>query len=145
MLSGVAMAADWLLLFEAYTRVGGSLGMLINYCGPVLVVALSPVFLGESISPAGVSALAVALVGACLVGGGALTMGRDPVGILCAVLSAFSYAAMVLCSKRSRITSAWEREGEKITHRFTVPAGTRALIRLPGQEEKEVGGGSYEF
>lgn len=30
-LSGIAMAADWLLLFEAYARIGVSLGMLINY------------------------------------------------------------------------------------------------------------------
>lgn len=36
-LSGVAMAADWLFLFEAYAQIGVSLGMLINYCGPAIV------------------------------------------------------------------------------------------------------------
>lgn len=39
--SGLAMALDWLLLFEAYQQIGVSLGMLINYCGPAIVIALS--------------------------------------------------------------------------------------------------------
>ncbi|MDO4380321.1 MAG: EamA family transporter [Clostridia bacterium] len=41
-LSGAAMAADWLLLFEAYTQIGVSLSLLINYCGRVLVFVVSP-------------------------------------------------------------------------------------------------------
>lgn len=32
--SGAAMAADWLLLYEAYARIGVGLPILINYTGP---------------------------------------------------------------------------------------------------------------
>ena len=41
-ISGIAMATDWLLLFEAYAQIGVSLGMLINYTGPAIVIAASP-------------------------------------------------------------------------------------------------------
>ena len=46
------MAADWLFLFEAYAQIGVSLGMLINYCGPAIVIAASPIVLKEKISRA---------------------------------------------------------------------------------------------
>ena len=48
-LSGAAMAADWLLLFEAYARIGVSLGMIINYCGPIVVIISSAFFFSEKI------------------------------------------------------------------------------------------------
>lgn len=100
-LSGIAMAADWLLLFEAYQRIGVSLGMLINYCGPVLVVALSPLVFRESITKRKLTALLSAFCGAILISGSALSAGIDFIGLLCAVLSAFSYAGMILCNKKS--------------------------------------------
>lgn len=62
-LSGVAMAADWLLLFEAYAQIGVSLGMLINYCGPAIVVAFSPLVFRERVSRQKLAALIAAIVG----------------------------------------------------------------------------------
>lgn len=101
-LSGAAMATDWLLLFEAYARIGVSLGMLINYTGPALVIALSPLFLKERIRPAKVVALAAALAGAACISGQAVGVGTSAWGLLCAGLSAVAYALMVLFNKMAR-------------------------------------------
>ena len=100
-LSGAAMAADWLLLFEAYERIGVSLGMLINYSGPVIVMFLSPLIFRERLTRRKCLALAAALGGVFLISGEALSGGSDAIGLLCAVLSAFSYAGMVICNKKS--------------------------------------------
>ena len=101
-LSGIAMAADWLFLFEAYAQIGVSLGMLINYTGPAIVIALSPALLREKITPQKLVALVCALTGACLISGQAVISGLSLWGMLCAVLSAFSYAVMVLANKKAR-------------------------------------------
>ncbi len=100
-LSGIAMAADWLLLFEAYAQIGVGLSMLINYCGPAIVIALSPVVFKERITGAEITALVLALTGACLISGQAAFAGISLQGLACAVISAFSYAAMVICSKKA--------------------------------------------
>ena len=101
-LSGVAMAADWLLLFEAYAQIGVSLGMLINYTGPVIVIALSPLFLKERITFVKVVSLAAALLGAFFISGQAAVEGINVWGILCAGLSAVAYAVMVLSNKLAK-------------------------------------------
>ena len=101
-LSGLAMAADWLFLFEAYAQIGVSLGMLINYCGPAIVVALSPVLFKERVTWQKCIALAAALIGAFLISGQAAAEGVSAWGLACAGLSALSYAAMVIFNKMSR-------------------------------------------
>lgn len=98
-ISGIAMAADWLFLFEAYAQIGVSLGMLINYCGPAIVIVLSPVLFHERITQSKVIALAAALIGACLISGQAVVSGLSIWGLFCAVMSAVSYAVMVLSNK----------------------------------------------
>ena len=107
-LSGAAMAADWLFLFEAYARIGVSMGMLINYCGPAIVMALSPVVFKEKLTAQKIAALLAALAGVFLIGGGASPESFDAAGILCAVLSAFSYAAMVIFNKMSKEVTGFE-------------------------------------
>lgn len=100
-LSGIAMAANWLLLFEAYVQIGVSLGMLINYCGPAIVVALSSLLFKERLAWNQAIALLAALFGAILISGQAVIDGLSIWGLLCAVLSAFAYAAMVILNKKS--------------------------------------------
>ena len=97
--SGAAMAADWLLLYEAYARIGVSLGMIINYTGPAIVIALSPLVLRERLTAGKLVSLGLALTGAVLISGKAVSGGTDAVGILCAALSAVAYAVMLLSNK----------------------------------------------
>ena len=63
------MALDWLLLFEAYQQIGASLGMLINYCGPVIVVALSAALFKECMTHFKTAALIMAMLGVFLISG----------------------------------------------------------------------------
>ncbi len=44
-ISGVAMGASWMFLFEAYAQIGVSLATLAYYCGPVTVMILSPIII----------------------------------------------------------------------------------------------------
>lgn len=101
-LSGFAMAADWLLLFEAYAQIGVSLGMIINYCGPAIVIAFSVLFLKEKITWTKISALIAAFVGVLLISGQAVGAGVNPLGLLYAVLSALSYSAMVIFNRMAK-------------------------------------------
>lgn len=41
--SGIAMGTS-VFLYEAYVRIGVSIAALFYYCGPVIVMALSPLF-----------------------------------------------------------------------------------------------------
>ena len=107
-LSGAAMAADWLLLFEAYQQIGVSLSILINYCGPFIVIALSPLILKEKLRMRKIAAMAAAFIGVILVSGSAAVSGINPRGLLCAILSAFAYALMVLANKKSKTITGME-------------------------------------
>lgn len=106
--SGLAMAADWLLLFEAYQEIGVSLGMLINYCGPILVIALSAIVFKERITWRKLAALGLALAGVFLISGQAAAAGASGWGLLCAGLSAVAYAAMVIFNKLAKEVTGLE-------------------------------------
>ena len=107
-LSGIAMALDWLLLFEAYQQIGVSLGMLINDCGPVIVVALSVVLFKERMTRFKAMALMMALLGVFLISGQAAAKGVNGWGLLCAGLSALAYSAMVIFNRLSKEITGME-------------------------------------
>lgn len=121
-LSGVAMAADWLFLFEAYAQIGVSLGMLINYCGPAIVVVLSPVLFKERVTWQKCVALVAALIGAFLISGQAVVKGISIWGLVCAGLSALSYAVMVICNKMSKQVVGMENATLQLFFAFVTVA-----------------------
>ncbi len=107
-ISGIAMAADWLLLFEAYQHIGVGLALLINYCGPAIVMAFSPLILKERITWPKLVALFAALLGVFLISGQAAVGGASVYGLSCAGLSALAYAVMVLANKKSENVKGME-------------------------------------
>ena len=123
-ISGLAMAADWLFLFEAYDQIGVSLSILINYTGPAIVIALSPLVFREKITPSKALALAAALAGACLICGQMAFSGWNVWGLFCAVMSAVSYAVMVLSDKKATEVSGMENA----TVQLAVTAVTVAIF-----------------
>lgn len=128
-LSGVAMAADWLLLFEAYARIGVSLGMILNYCGPLLVMLLSVPVLHERLTWRKCVTLGVAFVGVALISGGAISAKLDMLGLACAALSAFAYAGMVLFNRL-----ATQAQGmENACWQLWYAAATVTLFACAGQ------------
>ena len=101
-LSGVAMGADWMLVFEAYGQIGIGLSTIINYCGPILFIVTAPLFFRERLTWQKGLALAMAMVGACLISGQTAAAGGSVWGLVCAGLSAVTYAILVISNKMSR-------------------------------------------
>jgi drug/metabolite transporter (DMT)-like permease len=100
--SGVAMAADWLFLFEGFQQIGVSLSIIINYCGPIIAVIGAIIVFKDNLTITKGMALVAALVGAILINGFAAQGKINTFGLICAILSAFSYAAMVIFNKCSK-------------------------------------------
>lgn len=50
LLSGIAMGTSWMFLYEAYAQIGVSIASLCYYCGPVIVMALSPLLFREKLT-----------------------------------------------------------------------------------------------
>lgn len=107
-ISGVAMGIEWLLLFEAYQQIGVSLGMLLNYFGPAIVIALSVLLFKEHLSLLKAIALLMALVGIFLISGQAVVTDMSIWGLFCAGVSAVAYAAMVIFNRQAQKISGLE-------------------------------------
>ncbi len=98
--SGIAMGAGWIFLYEAYQKIGVSLASLMYYCGPVIVMILSPILFQEKLTKTKILSFLAVLAGILLVNGTEASGGNDIRGQFFGVLSAFCYAIMVLFHKK---------------------------------------------
>ena len=99
--SGIAMGASWMFLYEAYVRIGVSIASLLYYCGPVIVMALSPLLFKENLTALKITGFLAVLGGVFLINGNALTGDGDNFGIFCGLLSAVMYSFMVIFNKKA--------------------------------------------
>lgn len=99
-ISGIAMGTSWMFLYEAYARIGVSLASLAYYCGPVIVMVLSPILFGERLTPPKLIGFAAVLGGIFLVNGNAGGE-LNKWGIFCGLMSAVMYAFMVIFNKKA--------------------------------------------
>ena len=100
--SGIAMGTSWIFLYEAYDEIGVSLASLAYYCGPVIVMILSPILFGEKLTRIKVCRFLVVLVGIFLVNGTAFENGVSVWGLACGLLSAVCYSLMVMFNKKAK-------------------------------------------
>ena len=100
-ISGVAMGASWMFLYEAYSQLGVSVATLAYSCGPVIVMTLSPLVFRERLTILKVLGFAVVLTGMYFVNGSELQQGNLSRGLICGVLSAATYAVMVIFNKKA--------------------------------------------
>ncbi len=108
-LTGIVMGLNWMFLFLAYQYTSVSVATLIYYCAPVIVLFLSPVFLGERLTWSKLAGIGAAFVGMVLVNG-TQSGGIDPQkGFLFGLLAALFYAALILLNKRITGVSAIEK------------------------------------
>ncbi len=99
-LSGAAMGMSWILLFEAYDIIGVGVSSVLYYCGPVIVMALSPLIFGERLFLKKVFGFAAVIAGAFSVNFGlGETLGAW--AVFCGLASAFMYAVMVIFNKKA--------------------------------------------
>lgn len=102
MISGIAMGASWMFLYEAYGRIGVSIASLLYYCGPVLVMAVSPLLFRERLTTNKVMGFVIVMLGVVLINGNAFGSKGDLFGIACGLLSSVMYAFMVICNKKAK-------------------------------------------
>lgn len=100
-ISGIAMGASWIFLYEAYAQIGVSISSLLYYCGPVLVMALSPILFQEKLRVSKMIGFVLVLCGIFLVNGTTFDRSGNRFGFFCGIMSALMYAFMVICNKKA--------------------------------------------
>jgi drug/metabolite transporter (DMT)-like permease len=100
-ISGVAMGTSWMFLYEAYARIGVSLATLAYYCGPIIVMILSPLLFREKLASAKLLGFLAVVVGMLCVNGQAVLQGSESWGLVFGILSAITYAFMVIFNKKA--------------------------------------------
>ena len=100
-ISGAAMGISWMFLYEAYQQIGVSLSSLLYYCGPVIVMVLSPILFREKLTASKITGFLLVLVGVVLVNGKIAESGESSWGLFCGAMSAVMYAFMVICNKKA--------------------------------------------
>jgi len=100
-ISGVAMGASWVFLFEAYAQIGVSLATLAYYTGPVIVMVLSPIVFKEKFTVVKLLGFLAVVLGMLIVNGRALLLGQVSWGLVFGILSAVTYAFMVIFNKKA--------------------------------------------
>lgn len=97
--SGAALGASWIFLFRAYQTIGVGVSSLLYYCGPIIVMALSPIVFGEKLTGGKIAGFIAVACGAFLIAAQGLGGNLPVSGIACGIASAFCYALMVIASK----------------------------------------------
>lgn len=101
-LSGIAMGTSWMFLYEAYQQIGVSMSSLLYYCGPVIVMILSPLIFREKLTVPKMLGFITVLVGIFLVNGNAVDGNSNSWGLFCGAMSAVMYFFMVTLNKQSK-------------------------------------------
>ncbi len=120
--SGIAMGTSWMFLYEAYARIGVSIASLLYYCGPVIVMALSPLLFKEKLTANKVLGFLAVIIGVILINGNVFDGKGDLFGIICGLLSAVMYAFMVICNKKAKNISGLENSTLQLTMAFLTVA-----------------------
>lgn len=122
LLSGIAMGTSWMFLYEAYQQIGVSFSSLLYYCGPVIVMILSPIIFKEKLTAIKIIGFFVVLVGIFFVNGKSALEGSNGWGLFCGAMSAVMYSAMVMCNKQSKNITGMENSVIQLTISFLTVA-----------------------
>ncbi len=121
-LSGMAMGASWMFLYEAYQQIGVSLASLLYYCGPVIVMILSPIIFKERLTLPRIVGFFIVLAGVLLVNGNTTGGGGNRWGLICGGLSAVMYFFMVTLNKKSVNITGMENSAVQLAVSFLTVA-----------------------
>lgn len=99
MLAGLSLGAGWVFLFEAYKYASVSIGTLTYYCGPIIVMILSPFLFHERLTWNKIIAIITVAAGMlCITGINSVTGGISR-GIICGAIAGLLYAVLIICNK----------------------------------------------
>lgn len=119
-LGGFSLGMSWIFLFEAYTYIGVSVGTLLYYCGPVIVMALAPIIFKERLTPVKLIGFVIVLLGMVLVNSEAFLEGEMSIGILLGLLAAVMYATMVIFNKKGQAIQGLENTAIQLVSAFLL-------------------------
>lgn len=100
-ISGAAMGTSWIFLYEAYQQIGISVASLEYYCGPVIVMALSPIIFKEKLSFTKGLGFVIVVCGLFLINGYTIGEQKNLWGLFYGLMSALVYAVMVIFNKKA--------------------------------------------
>lgn len=106
-LSGAAMGASWMLLYEGYQCIGVATASLLYYCGPVIVMALSPLFFREKLTYVKLIGFSAVCAGIVLING-LSGEALNVIGCICGIGGAVFYAVMLILNKKARSVDGME-------------------------------------
>jgi drug/metabolite transporter (DMT)-like permease len=137
-ISGIAMGASGLFLYEAYNQIGVGIASLAYYCGPVIVMVLSPLLFRERLTYAKTIGFLVVLCGILLVNGQAFQEGKTAWGLFCSGMSAVMYALMVIFNKKAKNITGLENSTLQLIISFLPVAvffwvKQSLIIQIPGE------------
>ncbi|WP_321972666.1 DMT family transporter [Paratractidigestivibacter sp.] len=130
--SGAALGVAWLFLFESYKHIGVGVASLLFYCGPVIVMALSPMIFKARLTAIKICGFAAVILGAFLVVGQGLGQGIAPMGLLLGAMSAVMYAVMVIFSKKVTDIGGAESSAIQLCGSFGAVAAYMVASALTG-------------
>lgn len=120
--SGIAMGTSWMFLYEAYTRIGVGISSLLYYCGPIIVMVLSPLLFKEKLTMFTVIGFISVLCGVFLINSKASDINQDRFGIVCGLLSALMYSFMVIFNKKAKNITGLENASLQLLISFLTVA-----------------------
>lgn len=115
------MGTSWMFLYEAYQQIGVSLASLLYYCGPVIVMILSPLIFKEKLTKPKVIGFLIVLFGILLVNG-RMPVSGNAWGIFCGIMSAVMYFFMVTLNKKAEQITDLENAVIQLTVSFLAVA-----------------------
>lgn len=100
-ISGAAMGAGAIFLFEAYQQAGVSVATLAYYCGPIVVVVAASFVFKEALTVPKILGLITVVIGVVCVNGLEILNSGISWGLMCGLLGALMYAIMVIFNKKA--------------------------------------------
>ena len=100
-LAGAAMGGSWIFLYKAYTLIGVGLATLACYCGPMMVMVLSPFLFHERLTWRKVSGFLSVLLGFFLANDQDYFPDSSYLGIFYGMMAAVMYTAMIIFNKKA--------------------------------------------
>ena len=120
--SGLAMGASWMFLYEAYVELGVGIASLAYACGPVIIMALSPLLFKEKLKGVRVLGFITVAIGAFLISAQGLQQGGSLWGYFCGGMSAVMYAVMIYFNKKAVSIQGLENATLQLIFSFVIVA-----------------------
>ena len=137
-ISAIAMGTSGLFLYEAYNQIGVGIASLAYYCGPVIVMVLSPLLFRERLTYPKIIGFMVVLCGILFVNGQAFQEGKTAWGLFCGGMSALMYALMIIFNKKAKNITGLENSTLQLIISFLPVAvfcwvKQGLFIQIPGE------------